>query len=99
MLQVQNKLHQIELICKNHNVEQLYLFGSATNSSFSAESDIDFLVTFKQFDLKKYFNNYIALKEKLKSLFNREIDLVKTQTLKNPILIQSINNSKELVYG
>ena len=38
-------------------------------------------------------------KEKLESLFGREVDLLEEQTLKNPILIESINKSKELVYG
>jgi hypothetical protein len=35
----------------------------------------------------------------LKSLYGREIDLLEEQALKNPILIQSINRSKQLVYG
>ncbi|RZL46469.1 MAG: nucleotidyltransferase domain-containing protein, partial [Pedobacter sp.] len=47
----------------------------------------------------KYFDNYINFKEKLKNLFGRNVDLVEEQTLKNPILIKSINRSKELVYG
>ena len=46
-----------------------------------------------------YFENYIAFKSTLKKIFNREIDLVEEQTLKNPILINSINRNKELVYG
>nr|WP_245768163.1 PDDEXK nuclease domain-containing protein [Pedobacter insulae] len=41
-----------------------------------------------------YLNYY-----KLKNLFGRDIDLVEEQTLKNTILIKSINRSKELVYG
>jgi predicted nucleotidyltransferase len=38
-------------------------------------------------------------KENLRKLLGREIDLLEEQTLKNPILIRSINNSKELIYG
>jgi predicted nucleotidyltransferase len=38
-------------------------------------------------------------KSNLENLFGREVDLVEEQTLKNPILINSINKSKELVYG
>lgn len=41
----------------------------------------------------------MVLKESLKNIFNREIDLVEEQTLKNPVLIKSINKSKELIYG
>jgi predicted nucleotidyltransferase len=80
-------------------VEKMYLFGSSLNSSFNEKSDVDLLVKFKQIELSKYFDNYIDFKEKLESLFGREVDLLEEQTLKNPILIKSIDNSKELIYG
>lgn len=89
----------IKNLCETHNVEKLYLFGSATTTKFNEESDIDFLVKFKSFDLKLYFINYIDLKNKLKNLLYREIDLVEEQTLKNPYLISSIEENKELIYG
>jgi predicted nucleotidyltransferase len=38
-------------------------------------------------------------KENLKKLLGRDIDLLEEQTLKNPILINSINKTKELIYG
>jgi predicted nucleotidyltransferase len=41
----------------------------------------------------------MAFKTSLELLFGRKIDLVEEQTLKNPILIRSINESKELIYG
>lgn len=82
-----------------YNVEKMYLFGSALNSNFNKESDIDLLVKFKSIELSKYFDNYMDFKEDLEKLFGREIDLVEEQTLRNPILINSINKSKELIYG
>jgi predicted nucleotidyltransferase len=94
----QNK-EQIKNLCDTHNVDKLYLFGSARTTKFTNESDIDFLVKFKSFDLKLYFSNYIDLKNKLKKLLHREIDLVEEQTLKNPYLINSIEKNKELIYG
>jgi predicted nucleotidyltransferase len=96
---IDNHIDTLTELCHSHNVDKMYLFGSALNSNFNAKSDIDFLVKFKSIDLAKYFDNYINFKEKLKNLFGREIDLVEEQTLRNPILIRSINRSKELVYG
>jgi len=96
---IDNHIDTLTELCHNHKVDKMYLFGSALNSNFNAKSDIDFLVKFKSIDLAKYFDNYINFKEKLKNLFGREIDLVEEQTLRNPILIRSINRSKELVYG
>ncbi len=90
---------RLSALCHTHHVDKMFLFGSALNANFNSKSDLDFLVKFKAIDLAQYFNNYINFKEKLKSLFEREVDLVEEQTLKNPILIRSINRSKELVYG
>jgi predicted nucleotidyltransferase len=99
MFSINQHKKKIDLLCETHKVDKLYLFGSATNETFNNESDIDLLVKFKSFDLKDYFINYLDLKEQLKKLFNREVDLVEEQTLKNPFLIKSINKNKSLIYG
>ncbi len=96
---IDNNIDNLKKLCVIYNVEKMYLFGSSLNSSFNEKSDVDLLVKFKQIELSKYFDNYIDFKEKLESLFGREVDLLEEQTLKNPILIKSIDNSKELIYG
>jgi predicted nucleotidyltransferase len=96
---IDQNIDSLHDLCKKHEVEKLYSFGSVTNTTFNSNSDIDLLVRFKQIDLAKYFDNYLSFKEKLKALFNREIDLVEEQALKNPILIQSIEREKKLIYG
>lgn len=96
---IDNNIDNLKRLCVIYNVEKMYLFGSSLNSSFNEKSDVDLLVKFKQIELSKYFDNYINFKEKLESLFGREVDLLEEQTLKNPILIKSIDNSKQLIYG
>lgn len=89
----------IELLCEKHKVEELYVFGSAVTGEMTDESDIDFLVRFKSFDLNNYFLNYLEFKMALEKVTGKKVDLIEKQTLKNPILIQSIEKSKELLYG
>ena len=96
---VDRNREDLQRLCTMYNVEKMYLFGSALNANFNKESDIDFLVKFKFIELSKYFDNYMDFKENLERLFGREVDLVEEQTLRNPILINSINKSKELIYG
>lgn len=96
---VDKNLEDLIRLCTVYNVEKMYLFGSAGNASFNEKSDVDFLVRFKKIDLSSYFDNYMNFKEKLENLFGRKVDLVEEQTLRNPILIKSINKSKELIYG
>lgn len=99
MLKMENHIEKLNTLCTMYNVEKMYLFGSATNSNFDDKSDIDLLVKFKPIELAQYFDNYMNFKENLESLFGRDVDLLEEQTLKNPILIKSINRSKELIYG
>ena len=96
---VDQNIDDVKKLCILYNVEKMYLFGSALNSNFKQESDIDLLVKFKAIELSKYFDNYMNFKENLEKLFGRQVDLVEEQTLRNPILIESINKSKALIYG
>ncbi len=96
---IDNNIENVKKLCTLYNVETMYLFGSALNSNFNSESDIDLLVKFKPIELAYYFDNYINFKENLKIVLGRDIDLVEEQSLRNPILIESIEKSKELIYG
>lgn len=96
---IDKNIENVKKLCTLYNVETMYLFGSALNSNFNSNSDIDLLVKFKPIELAYYFDNYINFKENLKIVLGRDIDLVEEQSLKNPILIESIEKSKELIYG
>ena len=94
----QNKV-SINQLCMLYNVKTMYVFGSVLTNSFNLDSDIDLLVKFNDFDVTKYFLNYTNLKESLEAIFNNKVDLIEEQTLRNPILIRSINKNKQLIYG
>jgi predicted nucleotidyltransferase len=77
----------------------LYLFGSILGTNFTDNSDIDFLVKFKNIELLKYADNYFDLKFSLEELFNRPVDLLEEQTIKNPYFLEELNETKQLIYG
>ena len=85
-------------LCDKHKVQELYLFGSILSDKFNNSSDIDMLIKFCQIDLLDYFDNYMDLKEKLEQLFNRHIDLVENQAVRNPIFRNVLEREKQLVY-
>lgn len=45
-----------------------------------------------------YFDNYMDLKERLENLFNRPVDLVQNQAIKNPIFRREVDREKHLIY-
>ena len=66
---------------------------------FQKDSDIDLIVDFQGVELYDYADNYFDFKESLENLFKREVDLLEDKAIKNPYLRQSIDSSKQLVYG
>jgi predicted nucleotidyltransferase len=92
---VEKNLQEIRDTFRRHGAVRAFLFGSAASGDFSEKSDVDFLFSFPEdMDYEMYANNYFSLLHALRSLLNREIDLVAEKTLKNPYLIASINASK-----
>jgi len=89
---------QIIELCDNHNVKELYLFGSVLTDQFNDSSDIDMLIQFEQVELLEYFDNYMDLKEKLEKMFNRQVDLVENQAVRNPIFRKVLDREKRLLY-
>lgn len=96
---IKKHIAEINKLCQTHYVYELYLFGSMANENFTDKSDIDFLVSFKGVEPQEYFDNYMDLKERFELLFNRNIDLLEKQTIKNPILQLSIDQNKKFIYG
>ncbi len=86
-------------LCERHKVKELYAFGSVLTEGFSDSSDIDLLIQFYHVDLLKYFDNYMDLKEELEELFNRQVDLVENQAIRNPIFRKVIDREKQLIYA
>lgn len=96
---ISNNKAIIEKICKDFSVNQMYVFGSVTTPEFNENSDIDFLISFsKSLSIDDYTDNYFALHQKLEDIFNRNIDLLTINSLSNPFFIESINQSKQLIY-
>ena len=95
---LENYIEQINRLCENHKVKQLYAFGSVLGTRFSDNSDIDLIVDFQSVDPIDYAENYFALKFSLQDLLERPIDLLEQRAILNKYLLQSINESKRLIY-
>ena len=96
---IENNKKKLIEICQLLNVKRLYAFGSVVSDKFRNDSDIDFLISFlERISVEEYTNNYFDLHYKLRKLFSRKIDIVTERTLSNPYFIESINETKQLIY-
>lgn len=86
-------------LCVKHKVGRLFAFGSVLTNRFQKDSDIDLVVDFNEVDLYDYADNYFDLKYSLENLFKRDVDLLEDKAINNPYLRQSIDSTKQLIYG
>ncbi len=96
---IKDKLNDLKILCQDYDVKTMYVFGSACTDKFSENSDIDILISFKDISIEKYTDNYFELHHKLEELFNRKIDLLTENSLSNPYFIESIEETKQLLYA
>jgi len=79
-------------------VKRLGLFGSALSQNFSQSSDVDVLVLFDSGEDIDLFDKYFELKEQLEEILEREVDLVVDKKFKNPVLRESIDRTRAVIY-
>ena len=96
---IEQNINKIRDLCSKHKVARLFVFGSVLSERFKKESDIDFIVDFHNIDLYDYADNYFDLKFSLEKIFKRNVDLLEDKAISNPYLRQSIDSSKQLIYG
>jgi hypothetical protein len=92
-------MDDIARICRIHKVSKLFAFGSVLRETFNEESDIDLIVDFDQVSIEEYADNYFNLKQELESIFNRPVDLLEEQAIRNPYFRKEIDQEKQLIYG
>ena len=83
----------------NAAVKKFYLFGSALTPRFDEnDSDIDVLVETENISPEEKGEHLITLWEDLEKLFNRKVDLLTENSLRNPYLAQEIEQTRKLIY-
>jgi predicted nucleotidyltransferase len=91
-------IDKIKALCISHNVKSLFAFGSVCTDRFNDKSDIDLLISFNSMDFGDYADTYFELADKFENLFQRPVDLVTDKSLSNPYFIESVNQTKVLIY-
>ncbi len=86
-------------LCKLHKVKEVYAFGSIVNGNFTSDSDIDLVVDIDEKDPVNKGGLLLSLWDKFEKYFGRRVDLLTPDSIKNPYLKESIDQSKKLIYG
>ncbi|OOG70489.1 nucleotidyltransferase family protein [Algoriphagus sp. A40] len=98
--QIRDHSEEIKMICKDHFVSKLFLFGSAVNGVFKPESDLDFAVLFSEkLTPLEHGEAFFSLQNALEKLFGRKVDLISYRVVKNPIFKEELDKTKITLYA
>jgi uncharacterized protein len=84
-------------LCREFGVTELSAFGSVLRSDFSADSDVDLLVTFDAGRAVGLFH-LLRLQDRLSALIGRQVDLVPKAGLK-PLIREQVLASARPLYA
>ena len=97
---LEERLQSVSALCRRYRVARLDVFGSAARGNFeSSTSDLDFIVIFEPMSPADHADAYFGLLDGLESLFDREIDLIEEEAIKNPYFRRSVSASRVQLYA
>jgi len=85
-------------LAKSVQIIELYLFGSVLRDDFGPQSDIDILVRFSPDSHYSLFDLF-DIREKFQKFFNRKVDLVEIDSLRNPYRRENILGHSRKIYA
>ncbi|HEY9878902.1 MAG TPA: nucleotidyltransferase family protein [Leptolyngbyaceae cyanobacterium] len=88
---------QIAQFCQRWKITEFALFGSVLRDDFRSDSDIDVLVTFDSNATWSLFD-WVDMKDELKTLTGREVDIADKDGLKNPYRRYEILRTHQVIY-
>jgi predicted nucleotidyltransferase len=84
-------------LCRERQVRELALFGSAVRGELRPDSDVDLLVEFEP-GVEVGFLTLASLARELSSIIHRKVDLVPKSGLK-PIIRNAVLSEAEVLYA
>ena len=98
---IAENLEAIRALCREFGVVRLEVFGSVCTPDFDPDrSDVDFLIEYPpDYDYGLWLTRYFALKDDLETLLGRSVDLVMIGAPRNKYFVQSMNETRQLIYA
>ncbi|WP_353168474.1 nucleotidyltransferase domain-containing protein [Flavobacterium sp.] len=96
----ENIKEKLIALCVKHNVKLLFAFGSVLRDDFNnSKSDVDLIVDIDFENPVEKGEHLMQLWSELELLFHKKVDLLSSNSIKNPILKSEIEKSKKLIYA
>jgi predicted nucleotidyltransferase len=91
-------LLDIEAFCRKWRVKELSVFGSILREEFGPASDVDVLVDLLP-DHGLGLYEWVEMRDELRKIFGRDVDLVAKGGLRNPFRRREILRTARVLYA
>jgi predicted nucleotidyltransferase len=91
-------LEKIAAFCRKWKITEFAVFGSVLREDFRPDSDVDVLVSFEQ-NAGWSLLDIVEMKDELKPVLGREVDLVEKGAVRNPFRRHAIMTNREILYA
>ncbi|OQB96761.1 MAG: Nucleotidyltransferase domain protein [Spirochaetes bacterium ADurb.Bin110] len=89
---------KLEAIAQEYSIRSIALFGSVLRSDFGPKSDIDILIELSPGRHYSYFD-LLDIKSRFEEVFNRKVDLIEKESLRNPYRRKAILSTARTIYA
>ena len=79
------------------HLRELSLFGSVLRDDFRPDSDVDVLISFLP-GHEMTLETFIEMRDELRSILGREVDLVEKRLVRNPFRRHEILTTRQILY-
>ncbi|WP_024468031.1 nucleotidyltransferase family protein [Treponema pedis] len=87
----------LEYIISKYDIKEISVFGSSIRNDCTSESDVDFLIEFRNSEKISLFD-ILDIQDYLQNITKRNVDIVEPDALVNPYRREAIMNSREPLY-
>ena len=96
--QLQIPMSMVDNFCRRWKIREFSIFGSALREDFSSRSDVDVLLSFLENAQWGLFE-LLDMKDELKKIFGREVDIVEKEGIRNPFRRREILRTRKVIYA
>ncbi|MCX6583984.1 MAG: nucleotidyltransferase domain-containing protein [Candidatus Aminicenantes bacterium] len=96
--QLQIPMSMVDNFCRRWKIREFSIFGSALREDFSSRSDVDVLLSFLENAQWGLFE-ILDMKDELKKIFGREVDIVEKEGIRNPFRRREILRTRKVIYA
>lgn len=96
--QLQMPMSMVDNFCQRWKIREFSIFGSALREDFNSRSDVDILLSFVE-SAQWGLYDLLDMKEELKKIFGREVDIVEKEGIRNPFRRREILHTRKVIYA